>query len=222
VPFDDHPPAPRPGPHSGGHQPAINLPPVTLWLIIINVVIHGLRLLLPDATDNALLEALAFVPLRYSESATAAGGSELGTWLSPLGYQFLHVGWLHLLVNCATLAAFGAPVERLLGPRRFLVFYLVCGVIAAAGHFLVNMESTSAMIGASGGISGLFGAIVTVIGLQRGWRWIVPIIVLMVVLQVGVGWLGLPGADGDIAWEAHIAGFIAGLILIRLFGRRRT
>jgi len=61
-----------------------------------------------------------------------------------------------------------------------------------------------------------------VIGLQRGWRWIVPIIVLMVVLQVGVGWLGLPGADGDIAWEAHIAGFIAGLILIRLFGRRRT
>jgi len=188
-------------------------------LILVNIAVHVLRLLLSIEIESDLIEALAFVPARYTEDVRAAGGSAPGTIFAPIAYQFLHAGWLHLGINAATLAAFGPPIERLLGPRRFLVFYLLCGVLAAAGQLVLDPYSTEAMIGASGGIAGLFGALLMLMGLRRGGaRWILAVLAIVIVIQLAFGLVGMPGTDGvDIAWAAHIAGLLAGLLLIRFF-----
>lgn len=208
---------------SGGSEPAINLPPATLGLILANLAVHLVRQLLPAEIEIDWVQALAFVPLRYSRDLQAVGGSEAASLLAPLAFQFLHGGWLHLGVNCLTLAAFGAPLERLLGVRRYLVFYLLCGLASALGQFLVDPLSDEAMVGASGGISGLFGGMLVLLALRRGGlRWLVPVVGLMVAINVVFGLIGLPGNDEAIAWVAHIAGLAAGLLLIPLFAFRRS
>ena len=127
MPFDN---ADRRRPGRGTGERAINLPPAVMWLIGINVAVHLLRGLLGDEADNALILQFGLVPAAYT------GGSHdlLSQVLAPITYQFLHGGWMHLGVNMVTLAAFGAPVERLLGVRRFLLFYLSAGVVAAFVH----------------------------------------------------------------------------------------
>ena len=121
--------AQRPGPGRGTGERAINLPPAVLWLIGINVAVHLVRSLLSDEADSAIT------------------------------YQLLHGGWMHLGINLITLAAFGAPVERLLGVRRFLLFYLSAGIVAGVIHILFFPGSTDPVIGASGAISGVFGGV---------------------------------------------------------------
>ena len=207
---------------SGGREPAINLPPVTLWLIIANVAIHAVRELLLSADDDyALVEALAFVPLRYSGDPDAMGGSLLATIVAPLTFQFLHAGWVHLGINVLTIAAFGSPLERVLRGRLFLLFYLLCGVLAAAGHLLFNIDSNEAVIGASGGISGLFGGMLMMLGMRGNLLSILPVVAIVIAMQVALGITGTtPGAQGmQVAWEAHVAGLLAGLGLIRPFLR---
>ena len=208
---------------SGTREPAINLPPVTLWLIVINLAIHAIReFLLPDDVNAELSMALAFIPVRYTVDMDALGGSFLTTLIDPITFQFLHGGWLHVGINAATLAAFGAPIERVLGGRLYLIFYLLCGILSAFGHLLLNMSSSDAVVGASGGISGLFGAVLMMLAMRGGLRSMLPAIAVVVALNVGMGlWGAAPGAEGyEVAWEAHLAGLAAGLVLIRPFLRR--
>jgi membrane associated rhomboid family serine protease len=204
-------------------EPAINLPPVTLWLIVINLAIHAFReFLLPDDFNAEFTLALAFIPVRYTVDVDAVGGGLITTLLDPITFQFLHAGWLHVGINVATLAAFGAPIERVLGGRLYLVFYLLCGALSAFGHMALNLSSSDPVVGASGGISGLFGAVLMMLALRGGLRSMLPVIAIVVALNVGMGLWGVaPGAESyDIAWEAHVAGLIAGLALIRPFLRR--
>ena len=90
---------------------------------------------------------------------TGDQGNLLLGLVSLVTYQFLHGGWVHLGVNMLSLAAFGAPVERLLGVRRFVFFYLSAGIVAAAVHVVFFSDSPDPVIGASGAISGVFGAV---------------------------------------------------------------
>jgi len=218
MPFDD---IRRKRPERGSGERAINLPPAILWLILINVAVQAMRsLLLNEQVDNELILSLGLVPASY----TGRHGGELWSLIAaPLTYQFLHGGWLHFGINMVSLAAFGAPVERLLGPRRFVAFYLSAGVVAGLIHVLSYPGSGDPVVGASGAVSAVFGAILMMMRHVGSLPSLLPVAGLWNGLNVVFGVFGgMPGADGEpVAWVAHIGGFVYGLLAIRLFAPRR-
>jgi membrane associated rhomboid family serine protease len=212
MPFDD---VKRQGPGRGAYERAINLPPAVLWLIGINVAVHLVRQLLGDSADEQILREFGLVPATY----TSGSGEFLSMVLSPITYQFLHGGWLHLAVNMVTLAAFGAPVERLFGSARFVAFYLSAGIVAGLIHVLIFSSSPDPVIGASGAISGVFGAVLMTLRRLGRLNSLLPVAGLWIVLNVVLGLYGDgPGTGGaPVAWTAHIGGFVYGLLAFRLF-----
>ena len=216
MPFDD---AGRPGPWRGAGERAINLPPTVLLLIGINVAVHVLRALLSEAFDQRIVLQLGLVAAAYTGDAGPTGVDPVALFVAPFTYQFLHASWLHLGVNMLTLAAFGAPVERVLGWRRFITFYVLAGIVAGFVHVLFFYDALDPVVGASGAISGLFGAVLIL--MQRLGRLpsLIPIALIWIGLNVFFGIVGgTPGAGGDpVAWTAHIGGFVFGLAAIRLF-----
>ena len=215
MPFDN---SDRPGPGPGAGERAINLPPAVLWLIVINVAVQALRELLPDAADQSLILSFGLVPAAYT-----GGGDLLSLIAAPLTYQFLHGGWVHLGINMVSLAAFGAPVERMLGVRRFLLFYLSSGIVAGFMQVLVTPDSPDPVIGASGAISGVFGAVLMLMRYLGSLRSILPVAGIWLALNVFFGIFGgMPGSGGEqVAWVAHVGGFLYGLVALRFFSPRR-
>jgi membrane associated rhomboid family serine protease len=198
-------------------QPIFNIPPVTKALLIANVAVHVIRMLLPRHLDAALVSTFAFIPARY----TLPGAVRWPTLVDPLTYQFLHGNLMHLGMNMLALLAFGAGVERRLGGWRMLVFALICGVASAALHLIGYPASLDPVIGASGAISGLFGAVLWFRvkgGMGRaGEMWL--LIALWVVMDIVSGLSGIGGEGAPVAWVAHIGGFLAGLLLFDFFDR---
>ena len=173
------------------------------------------------------------------------GGGEPQPW-SLLTYSFLHADWMHVAVNSVWLAAFGAPVARRFGVVRFLLFFAVTAVAGAAMHYATHAYDLMPVVGASASVSGAMGAAVRFVfhpdaplggGFanrqdERAYR-LPPIALLQVwrdrrvVLFVGVWFVvnlvfGLASGplhitDGDVAWEAHVGGFLAGMLLFGLF-----
>jgi membrane associated rhomboid family serine protease len=218
MPFDE---SGRPGPGRGTGERAINLPPAVLWLIGINVAVHLLRQIMGEQADQDMILEFGLVPAAY----TAESGPDLLSLLiAPISYQFIHGGWMHLGINMLTLAAFGAPVERLLGPWRFLFFYLACGVVAGLVHVVVYPSSIDPVVGASGAISGVFGAVLMLMRYVGSLTSLLPVACIWIGLNVFFGLFGgTPGAGGEsIAWVAHIAGFVFGLVAIRFFAPRHN
>jgi len=223
MPFDE---ARQPSPRGGGSgERAINLPSVILWLIGVNVAVHVVRtFLLSDDFDQRMVMEFGLVAAAYTGDAGAAGSDFLTLLVAPITYQFLHANWLHLGINMLTLAAFGAPVERMLGAGRFVAFYLCAGVFSGFVHVLFFYDTMDPVIGASGAISGLFGAVLIL--MQRVGRMpsLIPIAAVWIGLNVFFGLFGgAPGAGGEpVAWAAHIGGFVFGLFAVRWFIPRRT
>jgi len=201
------------------HEPAINLPPMTLALIVANVAVFGFLRLFDSGATWAAIDDFGFAPVRFS-GPTSPG---LTGWLSPIGYQFLHGDWVHLAINMATLAAFGAGIERRTGAARMLSFYLLCGVLAAGAHFAVYPTGDEPVIGASGAISGLAGGVLYAMrgvgrgagrGAERQGGWLVGVAVVWSIPTVLFGIVGMPGTNGaGIAWVAHLGGFFGGVAL---------
>lgn len=210
--------SPNPPRQTPANEPAINLGPATTWLIGLCVLVHLIRQVLPDEQDIGLLETFAIVPVFYTQ-----GSFELSLLWRPFTYMLLHDGWLHLGVNVATLAAFGTGIERALGGPRLVLFTVLCGLVAAAAHIAIYPDSADAVIGASGGISGLFGAMVIELSRRTG-RGLVPMAALWIGTMVITGMVGI-GNGAPIAWVAHVGGFLAGLGLylpIARLGYRRN
>ncbi|HEX6866985.1 MAG TPA: rhomboid family intramembrane serine protease, partial [Caulobacteraceae bacterium] len=161
---------------------------------------------------------------------TPAEVLQLGRWETLLTPLFLHGGWAHTLMNAVAALAFGSPVARLFGLRAggafaFLVFYLLCGLLSSIGYVLAHPVSLVPVVGASGAVSGLMGGASrlidrhgelgplltrTTVGMAAAW-----VIVNLIIGSVPV----MPGMDAAIAWEAHVAGYFAGLLLIGPFAR---
>ncbi len=159
-----------------------------------------------------------------------------GRWYTLITALFIHGGWMHAGMNAAGALAFGAPVARFLGPRgwgvlSFALFYLACGLLAGLGYAALNPHSAAAVVGASGAVSGLFGAASRLIEHRPGLspfasRTVVGFAAAWLVTNVVLGLVGIaPGIGAvQIAWQAHLAGYGAGLVLIgpwsRWFGAR--
>jgi membrane associated rhomboid family serine protease len=155
-------------------------------------------------------------------------------WITPLTSMFLHGGWMHLLGNALFFWVFGNNVEDVMGRARFLAFYLICGLAAAAAQVAVDPSSPIPTVGASGAISGVMGAYLVLFPKVRV-RMLFPLIIIFPVIAfpawaVLVYWFatqllsGLPEAlapnpqlSGGVAFWAHIGGFVAGAVLVRLF-----
>ncbi len=208
------------------------VPWVTYGLIGANILIFLWQMTLGDQSEP-IIYGLGFIP------STMFGNRSLPPELVLLppaatlvSSQFLHGGFMHLAGNMLFLWVFGNNIEDALGSVRFLVFYLVCGASAAVGQGLIDPNSTLPMIGASGAISGVLGA----------YLMLYPFARILVVIPLGFilyptrlsavwvlgGWfllqfiaalLSSPGTPG-IAFWAHFAGFLAGVLLV-LFMRRR-
>ena len=153
------------------------------------------------------------------------------TWYTPLTSMFLHGGWLHLIGNMWFLWVFGNNVEDSMGHIRFVLFYIICGLVAVAAQVLVNPSSTIPMVGASGAISGVMGAYIVLYPRVKVHMLIFLGIFITTVavpawMMLGYWFLlqiigGLPmlaqEAGGGTAFWAHAGGFVAGMVLIWLF-----
>lgn len=156
--------------------------------------------------------------------------------LTPVTSMFLHGGWAHLLGNCMFLWVFGNNVEDSMGRLRFLVFYVLCGLAAAAAQVAIDPSSPIPMVGASGAISGVLGGYLLLYPRVRVRVLFILVVFIQVVrvpafvvLLLWIGYqvvMGLPElmavdpeASSGVAVFAHIGGFIAGLLLVKLFAR---
>jgi membrane associated rhomboid family serine protease len=190
-------------------QPMLILPPATKALVAANLVVFAAMLILPDRVDDALVDFFGFASARM-----------LSGWLGlvdTVTYQFLHGGFTHIAVNMLGLMAFGAGVEQRLGPWRFGIFYLLCGIAGAFTQFAVEPHSDDVMIGASAAISGLFGAVLRLAVFRRSF-WL--LVVLWFATNVVTGVAGIGGEGEPVAWVAHMGGFVTGLLFYPLFVRR--
>jgi membrane associated rhomboid family serine protease len=159
-------------------------------------------------------------------------------WLTPLVSIFLHGGWGHLIGNMLFFWVFGNNIEDSMGPGRFLIFYLLCGVAAAAAHVLVSPASPVPTVGASGAISGILGAYLVLYPRVRVnmlfifiiFFKVIPIPAWIVLLwwffvQVISGLPELssvrPDVSSGVAVWAHVGGFVTGVVLIKLFENPR-
>src|SRR5215213_1125631 len=150
------------------------------------------------------------------------------TWFTPLTSMFLHGGWFHLIGNMWFLWVFGNNVEDSMGHIRYLAFYILCGLAAAATQTLVNPGSAIPMVGASGAISGVMGAYVVLYPKVRVHMLVIlgifiTRIVVPAYLMLGYWFLlqlvggGLASGEGGVAFWAHAGGFVAGAALISIF-----
>lgn len=207
-------------------------PFVTYALVAVNILAFLWELSLGSQLERALF-AVSFIPARFWIT---------GNWVADLMTivvsMFLHGGLLHIGSNMLYLWIFGDNIEDRLGHGKFLVFYLLCGYLATLAHAFASPGSRVPAIGASGAIAGVLGAYLILFPHARVLTVIpifffitlrelpaVIILGLWFVLQLfsGVGSLGVTDAQdmGGVAYFAHIGGFVAGLLLIGLFGGMR-
>lgn len=161
--------------------------------------------------------------------------AEPTNWLTPVLSMFLHGSWAHLLGNGLFFWVFGNNIEDVMGRGRFLAFFLVCGVAAAAVHVLLQPASAIPTVGASGAVSGIMGAYLMLFPRVRVRMLFLFVVVFRVVplpawlvllwwfgLQVLLGFVdaasGMPATGGVAVW-AHIGGFLVGVLLVRMFTR---
>jgi membrane associated rhomboid family serine protease len=208
------------------HQRAINLPPATAVLAGLLIAIHLVRQILSPETDDSLVLNFALIPVRLTEMPLSFQSA-----ITVLTHMFLHASWLHLLVNTGMMLAFAAGLERLTGTVRMLGIALFSGLAAGLLHLAVYAHDANPMLGASGAISGMFGAMILLLSQrQRGYRFLLGVSALWLTMNVVLGVAGMPSTADEqpveIAWVAHLGGYIAGVAAMAVLAfaekRRRT
>lgn len=211
--------------------PTVLWPVVTVAFILANVGVFIYELSLAPPLLDSFVGRMGLVPAALVKSTPHLGG---GYW-TPLSSMFLHGGLMHLLGNMLYLWIFGNNIEDSMGHGRFVAFYLLVGLIAAATHVALNPASTVPTIGASGAVSGVLGAYLVLFPHARvktlvtfGWFFTFAHLPAWILLIV---WITLqfiaqtfapmdPNAAG-VAYAAHIGGFAAGVALIFPFRKYR-
>jgi membrane associated rhomboid family serine protease len=207
-------------------NPTARFPYVTILLITLNCLIFLFQLFSPLGLSYSVLK-MGAIPYEITHFQTLHGlpVTRISPILALVVSMFIHGGIFHLAGNMLYLWIFGNNVEDFLGPGKYILFYLLCGLTASLTHTIFNPNSTVPMVGASGAIAGLLGAYFVLFPAARVitlvFIWVVPVpaaIILglwfvMQVLNVGLG--------GGVAWFAHIGGFLVGIWLVLVFAKRR-
>ena len=210
-------------------QPFLRAPASVLGLIGVLVAAHVLRVLAPPAIAEQVLNDYALDPARYSGHAAAV---VLANVLPLFTHMLLHANATHLAVNSVWLLAFGPMVARRYGGVAFVVFFVLCGLAGAAFFIALNWGDDVGVIGASGAISGLMGGAIRMMRLRQPYLNVatmplLPIwssqvlgfsaVWLVINLVTGLTGVGTGGQIEPVAWQDHMGGYLAGLILAAPF-----
>lgn len=227
-------------------EPMFNVPPVVVVVLGLLIAVHVVRQWLPPETDDWLVGALGFIPMRYDSVIDQWPGGLASAIASPVTHVFVHGDIVHLGINGAMLLAFGGLVARRVGAIRMLSFTAVSAAAGALLFYVANPGESATMIGASGGISGLMAAGLRLMfsavdnvpdryagDVLRGRPDFIPLTPLPTALMdnrlrtATIVWLainllaafgvGTPPSAGSIAWEAHVGGYLGGLLLFGAF-----
>ena len=200
-------------------NPARNFPFLTLGFILLNIAVFIYGVNLP-VHPSALYADYALIPMQLLNTPFT-------TYPTVYTSMFLHAGIWHLGGNMLYLWIFGNNIEDVLGKFRFVLFYFVCGTLAAFGHIATDLDSKIPMVGASGAISGILGAYLILFPFAKirtfiflGFFWTIARVPAILLLLFWVGlqiWNSAPSEAGGTAWFAHIGGFVAGVLLILPF-----
>ncbi|HAG11147.1 MAG TPA: rhomboid family intramembrane serine protease [Desulfotomaculum sp.] len=210
------------------HKPYVN------WLlIIINFIVFFGYLGLSQNGLEELYFRYGVVPIRVVHLLQTGASWHL-VIIPFITAMFLHGGWLHIIGNMWYLFIFGDNVEDLLGHSRYLLFYLITGVIGSLAHVLANAGSPVPIVGASGAIAGVLGGYFLLFPSARILS-LAPFFIFFLVeipavfflafwfiLQLVNGAVSLGGVANPVAWIAHVGGFLAGAVLIKLFAPRHS
>jgi membrane associated rhomboid family serine protease len=228
-------------------EPIFNVPRVIVVLLAVMALIHALRLfVLTPAQDNDVLWLFAFDPIRYGgglPNGALPGGFGAKVWTF-VTYACLHANWTHLGVNGIWFLAFGSAVARRFGAARFLIFFFVTAAAGAIAHLFAFGGQDAPVIGASAAISGTMAAAMRFafqrggpLGFRRSFGEAAyhtpalplaralrePAVIAFLVVWFGMNFLfglwstPLTGENEVVAWQAHIGGFLAGLLLFAWF-----
>jgi membrane associated rhomboid family serine protease len=229
-------------------EPVFNVPGVVLALLVLIVAVHGGLSMLSEPDEQRAVLALSFIPDRYSAKGLIWPGGTMAAFTSPVTHMLVHGDLSHLMLNAASLLAFGGVVARRQSPGAFLLFTLLTGLAGALAFLVLNPGLQAPMVGASGAIAGMMAAALRLLfsavdcappGLAgefirnepqrivrmdlattiRDSRIRSAALVWLAVNVLAAYGLGTPGQSGGIAWEAHIGGFFAGLLGLGLFDR---
>jgi rhomboid family protein len=218
------------------HNRSGTVPYVTATLILVNGLAFLYEVSLGRGLDPFLFR-YGLVPILVSNFHRVPEIGFFDVARTFVTSMFLHGGWLHILGNMWYLWIFGDNVEDRIGHRRFLFFYLACGIAAGLVHYGLNPSSKVPTIGASGAVAGVLGGyffcypkarvdililfffFIDVITVPAAFVLLFWFILQLFngVLSLGVG----TGAMGGVAWWAHVGGFLAGIFLVRLLPRAR-
>ena len=200
-----------------------NLPPVTRYLLIANVLVFALQQLLPDAGSLALVSHFALWPLGPSPYSNVAG---FEPW-QLVTYAFMHGGFEHILFNMFGLWMFGGVIERTFGARNYAVYYFVCAIVAAVAQLLVVKYFTHGFyptIGASGALFGLLLAFGMLYPHEKMFLIFLPIPLPAWLFVIGYAAvelvLGVTGTQAGVAHFAHLGGMVGGYVMIQYWRGR--
>ncbi len=233
-------------PSAAPREPILTLPPALTAYVLLLAIIH-LRVLLSPAWDDWTIEVFGFIPKRYDTTlldVTFPGGAGAKVW-SFVTYSLLHANLSHIVFNVLWLLPFGSALARRFGAVRFYIFMAVTAAAGALAHFITHEHALAPMIGASASVSGTMAAALrfafvqgSFLSFSRGdadaaakvpalslWRALRNGRVLGflaiwfgVNIVFGVGSIAIGMDEGQsVAWQAHIGGFLAGLLLFSLF-----
>jgi len=211
--------------------------PYVSWVLIF--ICSSLFLLLevsPERFHRYVIYIYGMVPARYTNPEWAvAMGYPTDYYLSFLTNLFLHGGWIHLIMNMWFIWIFADNVEDRMGHSRFIVFYLLCGLIATFVQWQYTPEVVNPVVGASGAIAGVLAAYFFLYPYARIVLW-VPILLLPIFIEIpAIAFIGVwvifqmqnastaalfYGGATDVALWAHLGGFVAGIVLFRFFLRK--
>jgi membrane associated rhomboid family serine protease len=234
-------------PPQARREPILTLPGALTAYVVLLAVIHVVRLLLPFDTDDLVVEMFGFIPKRYDTTlldVTFPGGAGAKVW-SFVSYSLLHANFTHIGFNVLWLLPFGSALARRFGAARFFLFMAVTAAAGALAHLVSHEHAVAPMIGASASVSGAMAAAIrfafvrgSFLSFSRGDADAaarVPALSLLDALRnrrvlgflavwfgvniiFGIGSIAIGGTEGvSIAWQAHIGGFLAGLMLFSLF-----
>ena len=208
--------------------PARNYPVVNTAIIAINVAVYVVQLL-QGPEINRFIYIYGLVPARYSIPEFAEYFTAAQQVFSLFSFMFLHGSFWHILGNMWSLYIFGDNVEDHLGPIRYALFYLLCGIASGLSHLILNLYSNLPTIGASGAIAGVMGAYF-ILHPRSKILTLIPIFFIPYFLNIpAFVFLGLwfllqfinaavsQGTAGGVAWWAHIGGFLFGMLFLKLF-----
>lgn len=211
--------------------PCYNTPVITWALMAVNITVFLFMIAMPDSMAQDFVYLYGLVAKRYTDPVWATlSGFPNDHYFSFLSSMFLHSGLLHIVMNMLFMWIFADNIEDCMGRVRFIVFYFLCGLVAAIGQVTFNPDTSIPVVGASGAIAGVMGAYFMLYPYARIVIW-VPLFFLPIFFELpAIAFLGFwvimqlqkattAGAEGvaDVAWWGHLGGFIAGAVLYRFF-----